>query len=75
MEGQGAQTPPGKSQGAIGFRRNTGMNPPLKGPIASGGRFVWPSVLMTKKCCQDPLMESSGSPHALYSSKIGLSSK
>ena len=41
--------PPGKSQVAISFLKSTGTDPPReaigpKGPIASGGRFVLPSL-------------------------------
>ena len=48
MGNRGSGPPPGKSQGAIGFLTNSGMNPPLeaigplrsRGPIASRGRAM-----------------------------------
>ena len=40
--GTGGLDPSGKSQVTICFLRNTGTDP--LGPIASRGRFVWPSV-------------------------------
>ena len=46
---RGPETPPGKSQVALGFLRNTGTDLPEKqlvplGQTASRGKFVWPSV-------------------------------
>ena len=42
--------PPGKSQVAIGFLKNSGTDIPWEaigpiGPIASQGRCIWPSVI------------------------------
>ena len=42
--GQGVQTPPRKSQVAIDFLKNSGTDPSRRGPIASRGRSVRPSV-------------------------------
>ena len=50
QRGTGVPDTPGKSQVALGFLTNTGTDLPLRsnwttlGPIASRGRFVWPSV-------------------------------
>ena len=62
--GQGVWTLPGKSQEAIYFLRNTGMDPPPPsekqlnplGPFASWGRSVRPFVKYVddKKNCQSP---------------------
>ena len=53
MEDRGSGSPPGKSQVAIGFLRNSGTDPPPplekqlypSGPIASRGRSVGPFVI------------------------------
>ena len=52
QEGGRGSRLPGKSQAAIGFLGNTGTNPPPLekqlgplGPIASGWRFVRPSMI------------------------------
>ena len=57
--GQGVLTPSGKSQVAIGFHRNTGMDPQEKqldplGPIASRGRSILCSVKYVKKVFRTP---------------------
>ena len=57
--GQGVWTPSGKSQVAIGFHRNTGMDPQEKqldplGPIASRGRSILSSVKYVKKVVRTP---------------------
>ena len=45
-EGGRGPVPPGKSEVAIGFLRNTGTDPSREalGPIASRGRSIRPSV-------------------------------
>ena len=72
--GTGGSTPPppGKSQVAIGFLRNTDMDPPREaigslGPIASRGRFVWPSVKYAdaQKMSEPTLTKLSGYAHAI----------
>ena len=67
-EGDRGSGPPGKSQVATGFCRNTGTDPPreTQGPIASRGRSEQSSVKYvddSKKLSGPLLIEFSGSGH------------
>ena len=67
--GGGGLEPPVKSQVAIGFFRNSGMNiHQVVGPTASRGRSIWPSEKYVEKKKKflgwsDPLTKFSGSVH------------